>query len=121
MFKEKSDLKTGIVPSHASINYAKIYRDAIITNVLNPKVALFFIAFLPQFVNPDTSNTLLPFLVLGATFITTGTIWCLILAVFASTIFAKFKSKSTISSYFNKVCALSLIALGIKVALTGRK
>jgi RhtB (resistance to homoserine/threonine) family protein len=121
MFKEKSDLKTRIVQSHAAINYVKIYSDAIITNVLNPKVALFFIAFLPQFINTDTPNTLLPFLMLGATFITTGTIWCLILAVFASTTFAKFKSNSKISSYFNKVCGLSLIALGIKVAFTGRK
>ncbi|HEX8377354.1 MAG TPA: LysE family translocator [Pedobacter sp.] len=121
MFKDKSELNTRIIQRHKAINYIKIYGDAILTNVLNPKVALFFIAFLPQFINPDATNTMLPFMVLGATFILTGTTWCLILAVFASTIFAKFKSNTNIAVYFNKVCGLSLIALGIKVAFTGRK
>jgi RhtB (resistance to homoserine/threonine) family protein len=121
MFKDKSDLSAGTIQKQKSISYLKIYSDAIITNVLNPKVALFFIAFLPQFINPDANNTMLPFLLLGATFITTGTIWCLTLAIFASAIFAKFKSNSNLSRYFNKVCGFTLIALGIKVAFTGRK
>ncbi|HEY0053772.1 MAG TPA: LysE family translocator [Pedobacter sp.] len=121
MFNDKSELNTRILRRRKAINYLKIYGDAILTNVLNPKVALFFIAFLPQFINPDATNTMLPFMVLGATFILTGTTWCLILAVFASAIFAKFKSNTNIAGYFNKVCGLSLIALGIKVAFTGRK
>ncbi len=103
------------------VNYSKIYRDAIITNVLNPKVALFFIAFLPQFVEPSAKNNILPFLVLGATFITTGVIWCLILATFAAGIFTKLKENKQASGYINKICGLTLIALGIKVALTNRK
>jgi RhtB (resistance to homoserine/threonine) family protein len=98
------------------INYFKIYQDAIITNVLNPKVALFFIAFLPHFINPNFKNSLTPFLILGASFIVTGTIWCLILAIFAATIFSKLKNDSKIALYINRFCGLVLVLLGIKVA-----
>lgn len=121
MLTDKSQLKTDGVISSNSVDYLKIYRDAIFTNVLNPKVALFFIAFLPQFINPTFKNTILPFLTLGATFITTGTIWCLVLATFASAIFSKLKANKKAATYLNKVCGLTMIGLGIKVALTDRK
>ncbi len=117
----KSQMNTDLPASNKSADYVKIYRDGIITNVLNPKVALFFIAFLPQFIDPNLRNTILPFLTLGITFITTGTIWCLILAVFASAFFIKLKDNKRISVYINKFCGITLIGLGIKVALTERR
>ena len=117
----KSQMNTDLPASNKSANYVKIYRDGIITNVLNPKVALFFIAFLPQFIDPNLRNTMLPFLTLGITFITTGTVWCLILAVFASAFFIKLKDNKRISVYINKFCGITLIGLGIKVALTERR
>jgi threonine/homoserine/homoserine lactone efflux protein len=55
--------------------------------VLNPKVALFFIAVHPQFSDPTVNKTVVPFLIPGLTFITTRIIWCLALAVFAAAIF----------------------------------
>jgi len=104
-----------------SADYLKIYRDGFLTNIFNPKVALFFIAFLPQFIDPTYRHTVVPFLLLGATFITTGTTWCMILALFASGIFAKLKSNRKVSSFINKLCGITLVALGIKIALTDRK
>lgn len=121
MLTDKSELDTGNVTESKSADYLKIYRAAIITNVLNPKVALFFIAFLPQFIDPTLNNTIVPFLILGVTFITTGMIWCLILATFASTIFFRLKHNKKVSGYISKICGLTLIALGVKVALTNRK
>ena len=121
MFLDKNQLNTDISNKNEAVNYRKIYRDAIITNVLNPKVALFFIAFLPQFIDPTFKNTVWPFLVLGITFITTGTIWCLILAIFAAAIFSKLKQRKTVSDYIHKICGIALIALGIKVAFFNRK
>jgi len=121
MLTNKSQLNNNeVVPSN-SVDYRKIYRDAIFTNILNPKVALFFIAFLPQFIDPALKNTVLPFLTLGITFITTGTIWCLVLANFASAIFARLKANKRISTYINKICGLTMVGLGLKVALTNRK
>lgn len=117
----KSQLSTVIAASNKSANYLKVYRDGIITNVLNPKVALFFIAFLPQFIDPALRNTVWPFLTLGFTFITMGTIWCLTLAVFASAFFIRLKDNDKISGYINKFCGITLVLLGIKVALTNRR
>lgn len=120
MLTDKSQLNTNITKGSKSADYLKIYRDGVITNVLNPKVALFFIAFLPQFIDPTFKNTILPFLTLGMTFITTGTIWCLILATFASAIFAKLKDNKKVSANINKICGIALIGLGIKVSFTNR-
>ena len=121
MLTDKSPIKTDGAILKSSVNYLKIYRDAIFTNILNPKVALFYIAFLPQFIDPTLQNTILPFLTLGTTFIATGTAWCLILATFASAIFSKLKRNKKVSTYINKICGLTMIALGIKVALTDKK
>jgi len=52
--------------------------------VLNPKVALSFLAFLPQFIDPAGSAKTQAFLALGATFVTTGGLWCLVLALGAA-------------------------------------
>ena len=121
MLTDNSLLNTDTKTFDNSVDYQKIYRDAIITNVLNPKVALFFISFLPQFIDTSSKNTVLPFLTLGVTFVITGTIWCFMLAIFASAIFGKLKNNKNVSTYINKICGLAFIGLGIKVALTDRK
>jgi len=121
MLTNKIPLNTVGIKQAKSVDYLKIYRDGFFTNLLNPKVALFFIAFLPQFIDPSFRNTVMPFLLLGLTFITTGTIWCLILAVFASVIFKKLKDNKRFSTYINRICGLTFIGLGIKVAFIDRK
>ncbi|PWK26698.1 RhtB (resistance to homoserine/threonine) family protein [Arcicella aurantiaca] len=121
MLTDKAALNTENPLDNPETDYLKVYRDGVITNVLNPKVALFFIAFLPQSIDSNVKNTVLPFLTLGLSFTVTGTIWCLILALFASSIFSKLKGNANITNYINKICGITLIALGIKVALTERK
>lgn len=121
MITDRKQIGTGETQLTEHANFKKIYRDGLITNVFNPKVALFFIAFLPQFINPKVQNTVLPFLLLGATFVTTGTLWCLVLATFSAAIFSKLKANETLSGYINKFCGLTMVALGIKVALTDRR
>jgi RhtB (resistance to homoserine/threonine) family protein len=121
MITDKKKLDTPISASTKKVNLLRIYRDAMLTNVLNPKVAMFFIAFLPQFIDPDYQNSIIPFMLLGITFTITGTIWCLILASFSSFLFSRLRSNQKFSSYLNKVCGTVLIALGIKIVLTNRK
>lgn len=121
MLTNKVTLNTGDIPQTERTEYLKIYRDGVLTNVLNPKVVLFFMAFLPQFINPAAKNTVIPFLALGATFITTGSLWCFFVAIFASAIFARLKTNKIIAEWITKACGATLIGLGIKVALTGRK
>jgi len=121
MITNRSKIDGGISAVTNKIDLLKIYRDAVVTNVLNPKVAMFFIAFLPQFIDPSYHNSIIPFLLLGITFTTTGTAWCLVLASFSSLIFSKLRNYPNFSTWLNKICGAVLIGLGIKVALTSRK
>jgi len=121
MLTDKSHLNIEIHNKEKEVKSKKVYRDAVITNLLNPKVALFFIAFLPQFIDPGHKNTVLPFMLLGIAFTITGTLWCLILANFASIIADKIKQNNKVSSYINKTCGLVLVGLGIKLAFSTRK
>lgn len=102
-------------------SYRNLYVSGILTNVLNPKVALFFLAFLPQFVQANQATNPLPFLLLGFTFILTGTLWCFILAFFSSLLAEKIKQKPSIKVWFNRITGGVFIALGIKLALQSKK
>ncbi|MCP4437903.1 MAG: LysE family translocator [Aureispira sp.] len=99
-------------------NYKKIYISGILTNILNPKVGLFFLAFIPQFVDPSCADTTLPFLILGMTFLMAGTIWCLILAIFASKLANRIKKNYKIKIALDRLSGGIFILLGIKLALT---
>ena len=120
MLTDKRQLTTGEYFSDKTIDLKKIYRDGVLTNVLNPKVAMFFIAFLPQFIDVNSKNTVLPFIILGVVFTITGTIWCLILANYSSMIFSKLKKNRKMSNYINKACGAVLVGLGIKIAMTNK-
>jgi RhtB (resistance to homoserine/threonine) family protein len=96
--------------------YWRIFFSGIFTNVLNPKVALFFLAFLPQFVKSSQVNSPLPFLILGLTFIVTGTIWCLILVLFSSLMAERLKRNNKLKNWLEKIAGSVFIALGLKLA-----
>lgn len=92
----------------------KVYLQAILTSVTNPKVALFFIAFLPQFVSATEAGPL-PFLILGLTFTVTGGIWCSLLALFASFATQKLRSNQKFSVILNKLTGIVFIGMGLNL------
>jgi RhtB (resistance to homoserine/threonine) family protein len=96
----------------------KVFRQGVLTNVLNPKVALFFLSFLPQFVDTQTGFAFLSFMTLGLIFFTTGTIWCLILVFGSTWIAGRFRTSSPTGGYLRKVTGLLFVGLGIKLALS---
>lgn len=97
-----------------------IYFSGVLTNVLNPKVALFFLAFLPQFIKTGANSSVTSFLILGATFIFTGTIWCLCLALFSSAIAARLSGRGHGSAVLHRITGAVFIILGIRLALGDR-
>jgi RhtB (resistance to homoserine/threonine) family protein len=94
------------------------FRQGVFTNVLNPKVALFFLAFLPQFIDPALNMKVFAFLMLGLTFVTTGTIWCLILAWFASAFSERLRTNETIGQWLNRAAGALFVFLGARLATT---
>ena len=97
------------------------FRQGILTNILNPKVALFFLAFLPQFIDAATPSKMPTFLILGFTFVTTGTIWCLLLAWFAAAFSERLRGNATIAAMLNRAVGSLFVFLGVRLAFAGRK
>ncbi len=97
-------------------NLWTIYRQGILTNILNPKVALFFLALLPQFVNPATNYQMFSFFFLGCLFITTGTLWCMFVALLAAKASSIIRSQNRLINIANKITGVIFIGLGIKLA-----
>ena len=92
------------------------FTQGVLTNVLNPKVALFFLAFLPQFIDPGSATKTLAFLLLGATFITTGTIWCLVLVFAAARLRGFFIDNPNRRTLVNRATGGLFIVLGARLA-----
>jgi threonine/homoserine/homoserine lactone efflux protein len=93
------------------------FRRGIVTNLLNPKVALFFLAFLPQFIDPASERKVEAFLLLGATFITTGLTWCLVLAVAAARCREFLLRRPSVGGLLSRVVGATFIALGLRLAV----
>ncbi|MCB2197544.1 MAG: LysE family translocator [Bacteroidetes bacterium] len=117
MLIEKNNLFESKTQNFDKLSLGKIYRQGLITNILNPKVALFFLAFLPQFIEPQYTNSAIPFLILGVTFMTTGTLWCLFLAYASSLITKTLRNNNRIGKILQKVNGLIFIGLGAKLLL----
>jgi RhtB (resistance to homoserine/threonine) family protein len=92
------------------------FRQGVLTNVLNPKVALFFLAFLPQFIDPASNMKIAAFITLGLTFVTTGTIWCLVLAWFASSFSNRLRNNETVAQWLNRTAGTLFVFMGLRLA-----
>jgi len=103
------------IPRTASVR--GIFLQGFLTNVLNPKVALFFLAFLPQFVASDASSKPLAFLLLGAIFDINGTLWNLLVAWSAARLSSRLAPSAAFKRWFNRSVGGVFILIGIRLAL----
>lgn len=95
----------------------KIFSQGFLTNALNPKVALFFLAFLPQFVSADAPSKPLAFLFLGVLFTFNGTIVNLMWAWTTSKVSAMIGGGGKYGPWMKRVAGTLFIGLGIKLAM----
>lgn len=104
----------------AAASAALAFRRGVLTNVLNPKVALFFLALLPQFIDADSPTKIGAFLALGFTFVATGTVWCLILAVIAARVRGFFATHPRALTHITRASGALFVFLGLRLAASER-
>jgi len=105
----------------ARASLTTIFRQGAVTNILNPKVALFFLAFLPQFVDPTRGSAAGQIVVLGLIFDTSGTIVNTIVALGASSAAERVRANSRSVDILHKITGVIFIGLGLRIALASRR
>jgi threonine/homoserine/homoserine lactone efflux protein len=97
--------------------YGEIFRGGFLTNVLNPKVAIFFLAFVPQFIAPDAPNKALAFILLGILFninsVPVNSGWAL-----AAAWMARHGAVQRGMHWLDRAAGAMFIAFGLKLAFT---
>lgn len=96
------------------------FRRGVATNVLNPKVAIFFLAFLPQFVDPARGSAIWQFILLGTIFNTSGTMVNTIVALVSGRLGNWIGSRPALSRAQQWFTGSVFMALGARIALAGR-
>jgi len=94
------------------INPWKIYIQGVIVDLLNPKTALFFLAFIPQFINPDAGAELWQFLFLGLVVILNALVIEIVLILFAAKITGFLRNSRFLADWLERSLGLALIGLG---------
>jgi threonine/homoserine/homoserine lactone efflux protein len=110
-------LGTGVQPASGR----RIFLQGVMTNVLNPKVALFFLAFLPQFVDVADRHAPVAILLLGVWFDIGGTIVNILVALLFGKIGDWLRQNPRWLKMQEKITGLVLVGLGIRVAITSKK
>lgn len=95
-----------------------VFKRGLITNVLNPKVALFFLSFFPQFVNHDAIGSSIPFLILGFSYVAMGIVWYVSLVLFVGLFANKLKKSTVFQKYMHRISGVIFVLMGLKVAFT---
>lgn len=108
------------LPQVAPLSPLRSYGQAIVTEVLNPKTALFFLAFLPQFVHPERGASVLQFFILGLVFVVLGVLYTTGIALSMRPLGRLVKRISWIGRWSGKIVGTIYIGLGLKVALQQR-
>lgn len=113
--KKKKVANTTEMTNESKYEGTSCFKQGFLTNILNPKVAIFFLTFLPQFVDSG-SNTFLPFLIMGITYSVLTAVWFLFYIYLLNQISAFMKKPST-QTFIEGITGTILIGFGVKLAL----
>lgn len=97
-----------------------IYLQGLLTNALNPKVALFFLAFVPQFIAADAPSKPLAFVFLGLVFNLNGMLWCHFLAWSTAQASRRITASPRVVGWLNRAIGAVFLGFGLRLALAQR-
>jgi threonine/homoserine/homoserine lactone efflux protein len=106
-----------ITTASTAISLRQVFLQGALTNVLNPKVALFFLAFLPQFVAADSPHKAAAFVLLGLIFVFNGTLWCFGVAAFAASAAGRIRQSGVVARWINRALGGVFVYLGVRIAM----
>ena len=104
--------------NNANIDYKKLYYRGIIMNITNPKVSIFFLAFLPQFTNPNLGSIPLQMLLLGILFLIAALLVFSLIALYSAKLGKTINKSDKSQKILNKLVSLVFVALAIKLIST---
>ena len=107
-------------PALAPATPSRIFWQGFLTNVLNPKVALFFLAFVPQFIDAGSGGEIAAFLFLGVVFNVNGTLWNVCVAWMASRLLGHLRAAGRAGAWMNRILGAFFVGLGVRLALAER-
>jgi threonine/homoserine/homoserine lactone efflux protein len=100
------------------LSLPKIFLQSFVTDVLNPKVALFFLAFVPQFIAPDATSKPLSFLLLGVIFDINCMLWFCLLTFGTAIARARINRSGRIVASLKRIAGGAFVFLGMRLALS---
>ncbi|MDA9434784.1 LysE family translocator [Bradyrhizobium sp. CCBAU 51627] len=103
-----------------AISAGRAFRQAVLTEVLNPKTALFFLAFLPQFVRPEHGSIAVQLAILGIVFVMLGLVSTIVFAVGAGRLGNLLRRHPAVVKWQGKVVGAIYCAVGVRLALQER-
>ena len=115
--RPQAPVDAAAVTGSGAISLRQVMLQGALTNLLNPKVALFFLAFLPQFVAEDSPHKAAAFVALGLIFIFNGTLWCLGVAAFAASAAGRIRHSGRALLWINRTLGGLFVYLGVRVAM----
>ena len=106
---------------HEPGSYRTLFAQGMLSNLFNPKIAIFFMAFLPQFVNPGCGNVSVQMLGLGLTFAFFGLLFLSMVGYFSGRIGHWLSTRVHIADKLRWITGSVLMALGVRLALVKQR
>lgn len=109
-----------VVPQSAVVSGPGAYGKAVLTGILNPKVAIFFLAFLPQFVDRESGHVFVQFLLLGTILALIGVTFDSVISTAAGSLGQFLARNPAVARWRERITGTAFVALGVRLAFEKR-